>query len=445
MAAPPQTRYTKSGEVNIAYQVVGEGPTDLVLVPGWLSNIEVFWEHPSVAGFLNRLASFCRLILFDKRGTGLSDRVANMPSIETRMDDVRAVMDAANSERAVLFGYSEGGPMCAVFAATYPSRAAGLIMHGSYARRIRAADYPWGTDPAEWERFIETCLRDWGGPVGLDQRVPTMMHDEGFRQWWARYLRMGASPAGAADIMRMNAQIDVRHVLPSIRVPTLILHTTGDRGTPVEASRFLARHILGAKLVEMPGIDHVPYGDTAAHALTEVEAFVRALPKEAEPDRVLATVMFVDVVGSTERAVELGDRRWRELLGSFHSAVRGELGRFRGREIDTAGDGFLAAFDGPARAVRCASAVGQAVKPLGLRVRAGVHTGECEILGEKLAGIAVHIGARVAAAAQADEVLVSSTVKDLVAGSGLSFADRGVQSLKGVPGEWRLYAVEGVS
>jgi pimeloyl-ACP methyl ester carboxylesterase len=445
MAAPPQTRYTKSGEVNIAYQVVGEGPTDLVLVPGWVSNIEVFWEHPAVAGFLSHLASFCRLILFDKRGTGLSDRVANMPSIETRMDDVRAVMDAANSERAVLFGDSEGGPMCAVFAATYPSRAAGLIMHGSYARRIRAADYPWGSDPAEWERFVETCLRDWGGPLGLDQRVPTMMRDEAFRQWWGRCMRMGASPAGAADILHMNAQIDVRHVLPSIRVPTLILHTTGDRVTPVECGRFLARHILGAKLVEMPGIDHVPYGDTAAQALTEVEAFVRTLPLEAEPDRVLATIMFVDVVGSTERAVELGDRRWRELLGNFHSAVRGELGRFRGREIDTAGDGTLAAFDGPARAVRCACAMGQAVKPLGLHVRAGVHTGECEILGEKLAGIAVHIGARVAAAAQADEVLVSSTVKDLVAGSGLSFADRGVQSLKGVPGEWRLYAVEGAS
>ena len=445
MAAPPQTRYTKSGEVNIAYQVVGQGPPDLILVPGWVSNIEVFWEHPAAAGFLSRLASFCRLILFDKRGTGLSDRVANMPSIETRMDDVRAVMDAAKSERAVLFGYSEGGPMCAVFAATYPSRAAGLIMHGSYARRIRAADHPWGLEPEEIERFVETCSREWGGPVGLELRAPTMIHDEVFRQWWARFVRMGVSPAGNADLLRMNAQIDVRHVLPSIRVPTLILHPAGDRTAAVEGGRFLARHIPGAKLVEMPGIDHIPFGDTGDRALAEIEAFVRALPQEAEPDRVLATVMFADVVGSTERAVELGDRRWRELLGNFHSAVRGELGRFRGREIDTAGDGVLATFDGPARAVRCACAVGQAVKPLGLRVRAGVHTGECEIMGEKLAGIAVHIGARVAAAAQPDEVLVSSTVKDLVAGSGLSFADRGIQPLKGVPGEWRLYAVEGVS
>jgi len=445
MTAPPQTRFAKSGEVSIAYQVVGGGPTDLVLVPGWVSNIEVFWEHPAAAGFLSRLASFCRLILFDKRGTGLSDRVANIPNIETRMDDVRAVMDAAKSQRAVLFGYSEGGPMSAVFSATYPMRAAGLIMHGSYARRVRGADYPWGAAPEEIEQFVETCTRDWGGPVGMDIRAPSLIHDESFRQWWARFVRMGVSPGGNAEILRMNAQIDIRHVLPSIRVPTLILHPTGDLTSPVEGGRFLARHVPGAKLVELPGIDHIPFGDTTDRALAEIETFVRTLPQEAEPDRVLATVMFADVVGSTERAVELGDRQWRELLGKFHSAVRGELGRFRGRVIDSAGDGVLAAFDGPARAVRCAAAVGQAVKPLGLRIRAGVHTGECEILGEKLAGIAVHIGARVAAAAQPDEVLVSSTVKDLVAGSGLTFSDRGAQPLKGVPGEWRLFAVEGVS
>jgi pimeloyl-ACP methyl ester carboxylesterase len=445
MAAPPQTRYTKSGEVNIAYQVLGEGSTDLVLVPGWISNIEVFWEHPTAAGFLSRLASFCRLILFDKRGTGLSDRVANMPSIETRMDDVRAVMDAAKSERAAVFGYSEGGPMCAVFAATHPSRAAGLIMHASFARRVPAADYPWGTTPEQIERFVEVCSREWGGPVGLDRRAPSMIHDESFRGWWARFLRMGVSPTGNAELLRMNMQIDVRHVLPSVRVPTLILHPTGDLTVELEHGRYLARHIPGARLVEMPGNDHVPFGDTADQTLAEIEAFVRALPGETEPDRVLATIMFADVVGSTERAVELGDRRWRELLQRFHAAVRSELGRFRGREIDTAGDGFLAAFDGPARAVRCARAVGQAVKPLGLQLRAGVHTGECEIMGEKLAGIAVHIGARVAAAARPDEVLVSSTVKDLVAGSGLSFSDRGIQPLKGVPGEWRLYAVEEMS
>ena len=437
---PPQSRYARSGDVTIAYQIVGDGPRDLVLVPGWVSNIEVFWEHPAAASFLNRLASFCRLILFDKRGTGLSDRV-EIPGIETRMDDVRAVMDAAKSDRAVLFGYSEGGPMCAVFAATYPARAAGLIMHGSYARRVRAPDYPLGVPASEWERFIEVTCRDWGGPVGLEERAPSLINDEAFRQWWARFIRMSAGPAGSAAILRMNAQIDVRHVLPSVRVPTLILHPEGDRAVPVELGRYLARHIPGARYVEMPGIDHVPFGDTADRTLAEVEAFVTALPEEAEPDRVLATVMFTDIVSSTERATELGDRRWRELLQSFHGAVRGQLARFRGREIDTAGDGVLAAFDGPARAVRCACAVGEAVKPLGLRVRAGVHTGECEVMGDKLAGIAVHIGARVAAAAGEDEVLVSSTVRDLVAGSGLQFSDRGRQLLKGIPGDWQLYAV----
>jgi pimeloyl-ACP methyl ester carboxylesterase len=436
---PPQTRYARSGDVNIAYQVVGDGPRDLVLVPGWVSNIEVFWEHPTAASFLSRLASFCRLILFDKRGTGLSDRV-DIPGIETRMDDVRAVMDAAKSERAVLFGYSEGGPMCAVFAATYPARAAGLIMHGSYARRVWAADYPWGTPAAEWEAFIETTSRDWGGPVGLEARAPSLFHDEPFRQWWARFTRMSAGPAGNAALLRMNAQIDVRHVLPSIRVPTLILHPAGDRTARVELGRYLARQIPGAKYVEMPGIDHVPFGDTADRALAEIEAFVTSLPQEVEADRVLATVMFTDIVRSTERAAELGDRRWRELLQGFHGAVRGQLARFRGREIDTAGDGVLAAFDGPARAVRCACAVGEAVKPLGLRVRAGVHTGECEVMGDKLAGIAVHIGARVAAAAGEDEV--SSTVRDLVAGSGLQFSDRGRQPLKAIPGDWQLYAVD---
>ncbi len=406
---PPQTRYARSGDVNIAYQVVGDGPRDLVLVPGWVSNIEVFWEHPTAASFLSRLASFCRLILFDKRGTGLSDRV-DIPGIETRMDDVRAVMDAAKSERAVLFGYSEGGPMCAVFAATYPARAAGLIMHGSYARRVWAADYPWGTPAAEWEAFIETTSRDWGGPVGLEARAPSLFHDEPFRQWWARFTRMSAGPAGNAALLRMNAQIDVRHVLPSIRVPTLILHPAGDRTARVELGRYLARQIPGAKYVEMPGVDHVPFGDTADRALAEIEAFVTSLPQEVEADRVLATVMFTDIVRSTERAA--------------------------------AGDGVLAAFDGPARAVRCACAVGEAVKPLGLRVRAGVHTGECEVMGDKLAGIAVHIGARVAAAAAEDEVLVSSTVRDLVAGSGLQFSDRGRQPLKAIPGDWQLYAVD---
>jgi pimeloyl-ACP methyl ester carboxylesterase len=439
---PPQTRYAKSGDVSIAYQVVGEGPRDLVVVPGWLSNVEVFWEEPSAVRFIESLARFSRVILFDKRGTGLSDRVPDIPGLETRMDDVRAVMDAVGSERAALFGYSEGGPMCVLFAATYPDRVSALITHGSYARRVRSSDHPWMPVLEDWERFIESTVKGWGGPVGLAERAPSRMRDEAFVQWWARFTRMSASPASSAQVLRMNTQIDVRRILPSVRVPTLLLHPTGDRVVPVEASRYMAEHIPGAKLVELPGIDHLPFADNAEHVLREIRSFLGELPTEAEPDRVLATVVFADIVGSTERAVALGDRRWRELLGGFHTAVRREVGRFRGREIDSAGDGVLAAFDGPARAVRAACAVGEAVRPLGVTVRAGVHTGECEVLGNKLAGIAVHIGARVASVAGPDEVLVSSTVRDLVAGSGLAFADRGLHTLKGVPGDWHLFAVD---
>ncbi|HKZ06957.1 MAG TPA: adenylate/guanylate cyclase domain-containing protein [Methylomirabilota bacterium] len=439
---PPQTRYAKSGDVSIAYQVVGEGPRDLVVVPGWISNVEVFWEEPSAVRFLESLARFSRLILFDKRGTGLSDRVPDMPGLETRMDDVRAVMDAVGSDRAALFGYSEGGPLCVLFAATYPDRASALITHGSYARRIRSSDHPWMPMPEDWERFTESTVQGWGGPVGLAERAPSRMRDEAFVQWWARFTRMSASPASSAQVLRMNAQIDVRRILPSVRVPTLLLHPVGDRVVPVEASRYMVAHIPGAKLVELPGIDHLPFADNAEHVLREIRSFLGEIPTDAEPDRVLATVVFADIVGSTEQAVALGDRRWRELLGGFHAAVRREVGRFRGREIDTAGDGVLAAFDGPARAVRAACAVGEAVRSLGVKVRAGVHTGECEVLGQKLAGIAVHIGARVASVAEPDEVLVSSTVRDLVAGSGLAFADRGRHTLKGVPGDWHLFAVD---
>jgi len=439
----PQTSYAKSGDVNIAYQVVGDGPRDLVLVPGWVTNIDVFWEEPAFARFLTRLASFSRLILFDKRGTGLSDRVADVPSLEVRMDDVRAVMDAAGSERAALFGYSEGGAMSALFAATYPQRTTALVMCGSYARRTRTADYPWGIDEAEFRAWIEESQRGWGGPVGLEVRAPSMAADERFRQWWARLLRSAASPAAAAAVSRMNAEIDVRHVLPAIRVPTLVLHSVNDRTIDVEYGRHLARHIPGAKLVELTGIDHVPWLTDADAIAAEIEEFVTGARHAVDTDRVLATVLFTDIVGATDRAAALGDRRWRDLLDGHHRLVRRQLAAFRGREIDTAGDGFLAAFDGPARAVRCACAITRDVRSLGIEVRAGLHTGECEVIGDKLGGIALHIGARVAALAGAGEVLVSSTVKDLVAGSGLSFRDRGSRALKGVPGEWGLFAVEG--
>jgi pimeloyl-ACP methyl ester carboxylesterase len=436
----PQTHYARSGDVNIAYQVVGDGPRDLVLVPGWLSNVETFWEEPSVARFLERLASFSRLILFDKRGTGLSDRVAVIPNLETRMDDVRAVMDAVASSRAALLGYSEGGPMCALFAATYPERTTALIMIGSYARRIWAPDYPFGTPLEQWEAFADSVVRDWGGPVGIEVRAPSMAGDTQFREWWARFLRLSGSPSAGRAVILINAEIDVRHILPAVRVPTLIVHNAGERTVPVEAARYLAAHIPDARYVELPGIDHLPFVGNADAILDEVEEFLTGARRRIETDRVLATVLFTDIVDATRRASEIGDRRWRDLLDAHYSLVREELGRFRGREIDTAGDGFLAAFDGPARAVRAAAAISTGVRRLGLEIRAGLHTGECEVMGAKLGGVAVHIGARIAALAVGGEVLVSSTVRDLVAGSGLKFEDRGLHALKGVPGDWRLFA-----
>ena len=438
----PKTRYAKSGDVHIAFQVVGEGPLDLVYVPGFVSHIEYEWEQPRAAKFLQRLASFSRLIRFDKRGTGLSDRVSGIPTLEQRMDDVRAVMDAVGSEKAALLGISEGGPMSLLFAATYPQRTSALILYGSYARRAWAPDHPCGVSEEEMQRVLDAMERDWGGPATIDTRAPSMAHDEGYRQWLGNYLRLAASPGAALAIMRMNMEIDVRHVLPAIRVPTLILHRTGERLTRVEQARYMAERIPGAKLVELPGMDHTPYAGDADAIADEVEEFLTGVRHRAEPDRVLATVLFTDIAGSTERAVALGDHRWRELLETHHTLVRRELARFRGREIDTAGDGFLATFDGPARAIRCACAAGDAVRQIGIEIRAGLHTGECEVMGDRVGGIAVHIGARVAALAAPGEVLVSSTVKDLVAGSGLEFEDRGTHLLKGIPGEWRLFSVQ---
>jgi pimeloyl-ACP methyl ester carboxylesterase len=435
-----ETRYARSGGVNIAYQVVGESPRDLVLIHGWVSNVEVFWEEPSAAGFLERLASFSRLICFDKRGTGLSDRVADIPDLETRMDDVRAVMDAVGSERAALLGYSEGGSMCMLFAATYPERTSALVIVGGFARRLWAPDHPWGPTWEEWRLFVEQAVREWGGVAALEARAPSLASDSRFREWWGRFLRQSASPGAAAALMRMNAEIDVRHVLPSIRVLTLVIHNAGDRAIPVECGRYMAERIPGAKYVELPGIDHIPFVGNADAILVEIEEFLTGVRHAPEPDRVLATVMFTDIVEATRQAAQLGDRRWRDLLEAHHALVRDELARFRGREIDTAGDGFLAAFDGRARAVRAAAAIATGVRRLGIEVRVGLHAGECEIMGPKLGGISVHIGARVAALAQAGEVLVSSTVKDLVAGSGIRFTDRGTHVLKGVPGEWRLFA-----
>jgi class 3 adenylate cyclase len=441
-AVNSETHYAKSGDVHIAYQVTGSGPLDLVFVPGFVSHVELIWAHPRPAHFLNRLASFCRLIHFDKRSTGLSDRVAAIPSLEERMDDVRAGMDAVGSQRAALLGISEGGPMCALFAATYPQRTAALIMYGAMARIAWAPDHPWGRKPEEHESRLNAVETAWGTAATLLAYNPSLAADEHYRRWSATYERASASPGAALAVMRMNWEIDARPVLPIIGVPTLVLHRTGDPQIKVEHGRYVAAQITGAKYLELPGVDHSPWaGDTDA-LLDEIEEFLTGVRHGPEPDRVLVTVLFTDIVGATERAAELGDRRWRELIAHHHSVVRQHLEHFRGREIDTAGDGFLAAFDGPARAVRAAGAIGDALRPLGLRIRAGLHTGECEVIAGKLGGIAVHIGARVAAIAAPDEVLVSSTVRDLVAGSGLRFQDRGVQNLRGVPGEWRLFAAE---
>jgi pimeloyl-ACP methyl ester carboxylesterase len=440
---PPETRYAKSNDLNIAYQVVGEGPFDLVLVPGWVSHVEFFWEEPSLARFLGRLASFSRLILFDKRGTGLSDRVAeqDLPTVEQRMDDVRVVMDAVGSDRAALFGVSEGGGMSALFAATYPERTVALVMYGSFPKWIQAEDYPWALRREEHERAFELFRERWGTPVGIERMAPSVAEDERVRGWWARNLRLGASPGAAIALYRMNIELDIRAVLPSIHVPTLVLHRKGDRIVDIGNSQYMAEHIPGAKYVELPGADHWPWAGGADSLVDEIQEFLTGVRPSAEPDRVLATVLFSDIVASTEKAAELGDRRWRDLLESYQAAARRELLRFRGREIDTAGDGFFAAFDGPARAIRCACAIRDAVATLGIPVRAGLHTGECEVTGDKISGIAVHTGARVAASAEPGEVLVSSTVKDLVAGSGLRFVERGVRDLKGIPGEWQLFAV----
>jgi pimeloyl-ACP methyl ester carboxylesterase len=438
----PETRYTKSGDLNIAYQVVGDGPLDLLYVPGWISNVELMWDDPAQAHMLNRLASFSRLILFDKRGTGMSDPVPldRLPMLEERMDDVRAVLDAAGSERAALFGFSEGGNLSVLFAATYPQRTTALALYATFASRIWSPDYPWAPTPEEREREIAELERNWATGMDVDELVPS--EGEAFKRRLATYLRRSSSPGAAVALLRMNTQIDIRAVLPMIQVPTVVMHRTGDRDSSVEEGRWIAARIPGARFVELPGDAHVAWAGDSDQVVDEIEEFLTGVRRSPEPDRVLATVLFTDVVGSTERAAALGDRRWGELLALHNEVVRGELDRYRGREVSTAGDGFLATFDGPARAVRCGRALADRLPTLtGLEIRAGVHTGEVELVGGEVRGIAVHTGARVAAKAGANEVLVSSTVKDLVAGSGIEFADRGVYELKGVPGEWRLYAV----
>lgn len=438
----PRTRYTKSGELNIAYQVVGEGPIDLVFAAGWISNVELGWEHPQVARFYERLASFSRLILFDKRGTGLSDHVpdARPPTIEERTDDIRAVLDAIGSERAAIFGASEGGNMSIVFAATYPQRTTALVTYSVFAKRIWSPDYPWAPTPEERVAWLEGLQERWGGDADLRQLVPSVADDQPTREWFSRMSRHSVSLSAAVALGRMNTQIDIRAVLPTVRVPTLMFHPVDDHDVNIEEGRWMAARIPNARLVELPGADHVPYFQSADAVLDGVEEFLTGVRPAAGADRFLATVLFTDIVNGTAKAAELGDRRWAELVEAHHAIVRRELLRHRGSEVDTAGDGFFATFDGPARAVRCALEIRDALRGRGIEIRAGVHTGECEQIAGKTGGIAVIIGSRVRELAEPGQVLATSTVKDLVAGSGLRFGPIGSRRLKGVPDEWQIYS-----
>jgi class 3 adenylate cyclase len=440
----PETKFTQSGDVSIAYQVVGSGPLDLLIVPGFISHLEQAWEDPGYSRFLQRLASFSRLIQFDKRGTGLSDRIAEIPTLEQRMDDVRAVMDATGSERAALFGISEGGPMSVLFAATYPERVSAMVLYGSIARGAWAPDYPWGArrDERGWEEWLEGWRNEWGGPYAIETWAPTVAHDMRFRQWWAKYLRLGASPSAVINVFRMNAAIDVRDILPAVHVPTLVLHRSGDRAIDVEQGRYLAQHIPGAKFVELSGDDHLWWVGDSESIVNEIQEFLTGERPAVEPDRVLATVLFTDIVDSTKRAAEMGDRRWRGLIESHNKLMHAEINRFKGRVVKSTGDGFLATFDGPARAIRCAFAVSEEMRRMGIEIRSGLHTGEVELIGDDVGGIAVHTAARVLAKAKASEVWTSRTVKDLVAGSRFEFRERGTYSLKGLSGDWPLFTVE---
>ncbi len=438
-AMKPEVRYARSGDINIAYQVTGSGPFDLVVVSGFVSHLDADWDLPSSAHLIERLGSFARVIRFDKRGTGLSDRSVGLPDFDARMDDVRAVMDAVGSSQAAIFGYSEGGPLAILFAAAYPARVRALALYGTYARRTGPdADYPWCETAEERAAYGAAVEREWGVDADLSRMAPGA--DEGFKRWWMTRARAAASPGSARDLVVMNSQADVREVLGAVQAPTIVLHRTDDLDARVEEGRYVAAHIPGARFVELPGDTHVPFWEPD-DVVDAIEEFLTGARPVHNDDRVLATILFTDLVGSTELAGELGDVGWAELLERHHEIVRAQIARFGGEEIDTAGDGFLALFDGPARAVRCAVAIRAGLADIGLDVRSGIHTGEVERpQGQKPRGIAVHVGARISAAAGGGEVLVSSTTRDLVAGSGLVFEDRGEFELKGI-GTRRLSAV----
>ena len=443
MTTLPETKYAKSGAYHIAYQAIGTGPLDLVFMHGWISHIEHMWEEPRMARFLDRLASFSRLILLDKRGTGLSDPVPldRLLTLEERMDDIRAVLDAVGSERAAFLGTSEAGAPSLLFSATYPSRTTALVFLNSFARLAYAPDYPQGIPAEHAQRLLQAIEEGWGKGVAFEALVASQADNASMKSWWARYQRLAASPGAAVRLLQSAFETDARSVLPTITVPVLVLHRTGDPFTGPEHGRYLAERVPGAKFVELSGVDHLFFAEDMDLLLSEIQEFLTGVPEAQEPDRVLTTVMFVDIVGSTEHATRVGDRQWRDVLDRYYAIARRQLARFRGREIGTAGDGLFATFDGPARAIRCARTIADEVSVLEIAVRVGIHSGECEVIGDNLAGIAVHIGARIAGQASPSEVLVSSTIMDLVAGSGIRFEDRGRHSLKGVPGEWSLFAV----
>jgi pimeloyl-ACP methyl ester carboxylesterase len=429
-------RYARSGDVHIAYRVFGDGPRDIVLIPGTLSHVELTWEFPSNEHLLKRLTAFSRVIVFDKRGQGLSDRVAEQ-TLEERIGDVRAVMDAAGSDSATIYGWSEGGPMSLMFAATYPERTSALVLYGTFAS---VKSEPLSVPLEQFEGTLRAWEAHWGEGIVLAVNAPSALMDKAIVQRVAQLERASASPGSILALMRANYEIDVRHLLPSVRVPTLIMHRAADALVPVAAGRYLAEHIPGARYLEIPGTDHtVLDNETQDIIADEIEEFLTGVRPAPEPDRVLATVLFTDIVGSTERASAMGDRKWVDLLAAHNELAQREIDRFRGRAIKSTGDGVLATFDGPGRAVRCAQAISSGVSNLGIKVRAGLHTGECELMGDDIGGIAVVIAARVAALAGADEVIVSSTVKDLVAGAGIEFQEKGTHTLKGVPDEWRLF------
>ena len=444
----PETRYALSGDVHIAYQVVGDGPFDLVFVPGFVTHMELQWRLPGMEGFLRGLGSFSRLIRFDKRGTGMSDPVSGAPNLETRMDDVRAVMDAVGSRRAAFYGLSEGAAMSILFAATYPERTAALVVRSCSPRTLWAPDFPWGRSEEAYQHETDRALQVFSLRAEAREAVRALgMQNDNEVEAFIDFIRYGASPGMLERLYRMNKEIDIRQVLPTVRVPALVMHGSDDQVVPVAVGAYTAQRLRSARFIELPGVGHLALSTRGTQIQVEIERFLTDVWQtggweDTEPDRMLATVLFTDIVESTAKAIELGDRRWRDLLERHHILVRRELLRYRGREVDTAGDGFLAAFDGPARAIRCACAIVHGVRDLGLSVRAGLHTGECEVADGKIAGIAVHTGARVAALAATDEVLVSNTVRDLVAGSGIQFSDRGAHALKGIPGEWRLFAVQ---